>query len=395
MAVILHRAGFLLSSPMLSQHSWHRPPALEIPAKSGSLAASSEGLLAAGALSPDVQPNTPPSLIPDGTPSSLLKIGSYLLTERLADLTVGIAAYSAVRVDTGERFTCRVLPLDRSRTALLPFSAVGSHPHINTPAEVIVGASSVYLMHQVSRDATEDLHAYMRRKRRLSEREAARLFVQALEAVAHCHRHNIVVRDVKLRHFLFIDADRTVLQLDGLYDAVVFTGSDDLLTDKHGCLAYVSPEILDATFSSGGSATATAAVSDPRTGRHLCHVSVPTGSYSGRPADMWSLGVMLYTMLVGRYPFADPDACTLFARIRRGRYPMPSEVSLSAPARCLVRSLLAINPADRLTAEEALRHPWFSAVESIPLTPAVSNQASDDGIVPQLVVEKVDDIFVE
>ena len=104
---------------------------------------------------------------------------------------------------------------------------------------------------------------------------------------------------------------------------------------------------------------------------------------------------MLYTMLVGRYPFADPDACTLFARIRRGRYPLPSEVSLSAPARCLIRSLLAVNPSDRLTAEEALRHPWFSAVESIAVTPAVSNQASDDGIVPKLPLEKVDDMIVE
>jgi len=102
----------------------------------------------------------------------------------------------------------QVLPLDRSRTALLPFSAVGSHPHINTATEVIVGASSVYIMHQVSREASEDLHAYMRRKRRLSEREAAWLFAQALEAVAHCHRHNIVVRDVKLRRFLFADTDR-------------------------------------------------------------------------------------------------------------------------------------------------------------------------------------------
>jgi len=181
---------------------------------------------------------------------------------------------------------------------------------------------------------------------------------------------------------------RTILQLDGLYDALVFNGSDDLLTDKHGCLAYVSPEILDATFT-GASATA---VSDPRTSRVL---PASSNSYAGRPADMWSLGVMLYTMLVGRYPFADPDACTLFARIRRGRYPLPSEVSLSAPARCLIRSLLAVNPSSRLSAEEALRHPWFPAVESIPVTPAVSNQPSDDGIVPQLPFEKVDDMFVD
>jgi len=181
---------------------------------------------------------------------------------------------------------------------------------------------------------------------------------------------------------------RSVLQLDGLYDALVFTGSDDLLTDKHGCLAYVSPEILDATFTGASSAS----VSDPRTGRVL---AAPSGSYSGRPADMWSLGVMLYTMLVGRYPFADPDACTLFARIRRGRYPLPSEVSLSAPARCLIRSLLTVNPSDRLSAEEALQHPWFTAVESVAISPAVTNQASDDSVVPRLGFEKVDDIFVE
>jgi len=105
----------------------------------------------------------------------------------------------------------QVLQLDRCHSILLPFSAVGSHPHINAAAEVIVGASSAYVMHRASRDATEDLHAYMRRKRRLSEQEAAQLFAQALEAVAHCHRHCVVVRDVKLRRFLFADTDRCFL----------------------------------------------------------------------------------------------------------------------------------------------------------------------------------------
>ena len=103
-----------------------------------------------------------------------------------------------------------MLLLDRCHSVLLPFSAVGSHPNINTAAEVIVGASSAYIMHRAGSDKMEDLHAYVRRKRRLSELEAARLFAQALEAVAHCHRHSVVVRDVKLRRFLFADADRSV-----------------------------------------------------------------------------------------------------------------------------------------------------------------------------------------
>jgi len=100
---------------MLSQHSWQRPPALEIPAaKTGSLTVPQDGLLAAGALSPDVQPNSPPSFIPNavgGASSSLLKIGNYLLTERLADMTAGVAVYCAVHVETKEKFTCRVSEL--------------------------------------------------------------------------------------------------------------------------------------------------------------------------------------------------------------------------------------------------------------------------------------------
>ena len=69
--------------------------------------------------------------------------------------------------------------------------------------------------------------------------------------------------------FVFCRSD---LKLECLEDAVVLEdASDDLLTDKHGCPAYVSPEILRSNTK-----------------------------YSGRAADMWGLGVMLYTMLVGR-----------------------------------------------------------------------------------------------
>ena len=70
---------------------------------------------------------------------------------------------------------------------------------------------------------------------------------------------------------LFLFSYRTTLRLESLEDAVVLESEDDLLTDKHGCPAYVSPEILRTN-----------------------------SQYSGRAADMWGLGVMLYTMLVGR-----------------------------------------------------------------------------------------------
>lgn len=128
---------------------------------------------------------------------------------------------------------------------------------------------------------------------------------------------------------------RTQLKLETLDDAVVLADpEDDLLGDKHGCPAYVSPEIL-ATVN---------------------------GRYSGRAADCWSLGVILYTMLVGRYPFHDTDPSLLFGKIRRGFFQVPS--TLSPLAKCLIKSLLRKDPEERLTAEDLLASNWFELMSS-------------------------------
>lgn len=127
---------------------------------------------------------------------------------------------------------------------------------------------------------------------------------------------------------------RTQVRLESLEDCRVLENpADDSMSDTHGCPAYVSPEILSS--------------------------SAP---YSGRMADMWSLGVMLYTMLVGRYPFHDPDPATLFSKIRRGQCCLPE--GLSPRARCLLQSLLRREPGERLTAAELLAHPWFHCTPS-------------------------------
>lgn len=111
--------------------------------------------------------------------------------------------------------------------------------------------------------------------------------------------------------------------------------SDDLLSDRRGCPAYVAPEVL-------------------RSGR----------AYSGKAADIWSLGVLLYTMLVGRYPFNDAEHASLFAKISRGHFAVPE--GLSPRARCLVKALLRRDPAERPAAEDVLRHPWLTRPLSTP-----------------------------
>ncbi|XP_015786623.1 tribbles homolog 2 [Tetranychus urticae] len=176
-----------------------------------------------------------------------------------------------------------------------------------------------------------DMLTYVRDKRKLTEKEARPLFQQICAIVADFHSKGIVLRDVKLRKFVFKDPERTQLTLGSWDEAIVLANPrNDLIDDKNACPLYASPEIL--------------------------HKS--TTHYSGRRVDCWCLGVILYTMLTGHYPFHDPDINILFAKIRKGQLEVPD--SLSPTAEFLIRGLLNRQPKERLTARAAMQDRWFT-----------------------------------
>lgn len=158
--------------------------------------------------------------------------------------------------------------------------------------------------------------------------------------------------------FFFLSVyNRSLVKLESLEDTYLLKGSDDTLSDKHGCPAYVSPEILNAS-----------------------------GSYSGKAADVWSLGVMLYTILVGRYPFHDVEPGSLFSKIRRGHFSIPE--TLTPKARCLIRSILRREPAERLTSREILEHPWFLAATVQAGIAYARGEREADQMVPEANMEE-------
>ncbi|XP_053106366.1 tribbles homolog 1 isoform X1 [Hemicordylus capensis] len=253
----------------------------------------------------------------------------------------------ALDINTGRELRCKVFPLKHYQDKIRPYIQLPSHRNITGIVEVILGETKAYVFFDKD---FGDMHSYVRSCKRLLEQEAARLFKQIVSAVAHCHQSAIVLGDLKLRKFVFSTEERTQLRLESLEDTHIIKGEDDALSDKHGCPAYVSPEILNTT-----------------------------GTYSGKSADVWSLGVMLYTLLVGRYPFHDSDPSALFSKIRRGQFCIPDHIS--PKARCLIRSLLRREPSERLTAPEILLHPWFDAV----LESGYTNQdmRASDQVVPE------------
>ncbi|XP_030380012.1 tribbles isoform X2 [Scaptodrosophila lebanonensis] len=122
---------------------------------------------------------------------------------------------------------------------------------------------------------------------------------------------------------------RTKLQYESLEGSMILDdANDDTLSDKIGCPLYTAPELL-----------------------------CPQPTYHGKPADMWSLGVILYTMLVGQYPFYEKGNCNLITVIRHGNVHIP--LSLSKSVRWLILSLLKKNYTERMTAMHIFLAPWL------------------------------------
>lgn len=102
-------------------------------------------------------------------------------------------------------FFLQIVPRENSSNLLSAHYLLDSHPHINTLHEVILGEKFLYLIFPPSHG---DLHSYVRQRKRLKETEARKLFQQIVETVQACHEQGIVLRDLKLRKFVFADPQR-------------------------------------------------------------------------------------------------------------------------------------------------------------------------------------------
>ncbi|XP_027199609.1 tribbles pseudokinase 2 [Dermatophagoides pteronyssinus] len=282
------------------------------------------------------QPSTPqPTILATTAPAQInisIKLNLPLIFGDNYVLTSQIEAsnlYRCLGLNTAEEFCCKVVLSKNYYDFLAPHLRMDGHTGINQVKKIIIGRVHTFILFSPS---FGDLHSYVRNKRRLREHEAMPLFRQIVEIVADCHRNGIILRDLKLRKFIFSNKERTKLKLETLEGASLFDDDDDTLTDKHGCPAYVSPEIL------------------------------LSNSFSGLAADCWGMGVILYTMLVGRYPFHDVNPSSVFCKIRRGTYYIPDH--LSKHGKCLIRSLMRMDPDERLTADDTLAHRWFDSFRS-------------------------------
>ncbi|KAH0789490.1 CAMK family protein kinase [Histomonas meleagridis] len=169
-----------------------------------------------------------------------------------------------------------------------------------------------------------ELYQYMVTHGKFSEPDAALIFRQFASAIACCHAYGVAHRDLKPENILIDVFPRVKVSDFGLCG---YIAKEINMQTFCGSPCYCSPECL-------------------------CKVS-----YDGRLADVWSLGVILYTMVTGNNPWNISNTSIMIHQILKGSYTIPRYVSEQCSN--LIKMMLQVNPQNRFTMAQVLEHPWI------------------------------------
>ena len=267
----------------------------------------------------------------------------YELSKKLGD-----GAYGNVYLGTHKttRQTCAIKQIPKSRIrnqarleTEIQVMKNADHPNIVKLYDVYEDTRSIYLIMECCSGG--ELFNHIISKKRLSEKEAARLFRQALGSIRYLHSNDIVHRDLKPENLLLGDeSEEALLKLCDFGLAKMLTNETESMMTKAGTPFYIAPEILK-------------------------------GQGYGKSCDLWSLGVILYILLSGYPPFYAKSEAGILEKVRNGNYNFsrPEWTNITDEAKDLISKLLVVDPQERLETEQAIEHPWLASYELLPTTP--------------------------
>ncbi len=206
------------------------------------------------------------------------------------------------------------------------------HPNIIHLEDIFADGDKLYLVMELSHGG--DLFERIISKHHYEESLAKEAMKNILSALAYLHSLNIAHRDLKPENILLSKKESdTEVKISDFGLAKVASDSQRLKT-YCGTPQYFAPEVLQRK-----------------------NTVAAQGSYS-LAADMWSMGIILFVMLAGEFPFDDPTKRGVNAM--RHSFAKPAWSRVSDEAKDLINKLLVKDPSDRLNAEQALKHPWFT-----------------------------------
>jgi len=252
--------------------------------------------------------------------------------------TLGKGAFSSVRlgveISTGKKLAVKCtsragLPkededaLRQEATMLMSLH----HPNIVKCFDILEEPDTFYVVLELLRGG--ELFTRIIQRHHYNENDAREIMLMLFDAIKYCHAKGIVHRDLKPENLLLTsDADRSQVKIAD-FGLAAYDHGQNQLEGQCGSPHYIAPEILE------------------------------TKPY-GAPVDMWALGVIAYNLLGGKEPFRAGDVPTLLDDIRHCKYDFEGDCwkSVSDEAKDLISRLLTLDVTKRLTANEAINHPW-------------------------------------
>eukprot|EP00730_Choanoeca_flexa_P000254 TRINITY_DN10117_c0_g1_i1.p1 TRINITY_DN10117_c0_g1~~TRINITY_DN10117_c0_g1_i1.p1 ORF type:complete len:630 (+),score=160.06 TRINITY_DN10117_c0_g1_i1:116-2005(+) len=279
--------------------------------------------------------------------------------------TIGTGGFAKVKVArhrmTGEKVAIKVMDkahlakTDDLKRVALEIKALKElrHQNISQLYQVVETKDKYFLVLEYAPGG--ELFDYIVSRDRCKEEEARQFFRQIIKAVHHCHESGYVHRDLKPENLL-LDNQHNLKLIDFGLVAHPTSISKDLLRTCCGSAAYAAPELIRGE------------------------------RYSGPPADMWSLGILLYALLCGFLPFDDENTQKLYRQVQKGEYEIPRWMSKGSQD--FIAQLLKHKPSERLTMEQVLRHPWvLQGLEEDRLDPSSTLDSLDKALDTAVITE--------
>ncbi|KAF7301457.1 Serine/threonine-protein kinase [Mycena indigotica] len=267
----------------------------------------------------------------------------------------GFARVYEIMDSSTKRLACKVVTMSSLKTkkaktklyAEIKIHRSLSHPNIVKFIDCFEGDDNVYITLELCTSGS--LMDLLRRRKRFTEPEARFFMVQLIGACQYMHNQSVIHRDLKLGN-LFLDGHMNVKVGDFGLAALIESPGERKKTIC-GTPNYIAPEVLFDTASG-----------------HSFEV------------DTWSIGVILYTLVVGRPPFQTKDVKAIYQKIRNNDYSFPAEppASPSMPSRKLIGDILTQDPAQRPTLQAIVSHQWFAMGPVPPYIPTSAHDSPPD-----------------
>lgn len=194
------------------------------------------------------------------------------------------------------------------------------HPNIIEIRDVFEDAHHVFIVTELCTGG--ELFERIIAKGHYSEHDAREIIKQVLGAIEYCHARQICHRDLKPENFLFQNEKIKIIDF-GL------ASEEEQLHTRVGTPYYIAPEVLARSYT--------------------------------KACDLWSIGVITYILLCGYPPFNGDSDVVIFERVKKGAFKFPKEDwdDISHAAKAFIKNLLDLDPMKRMTATQALQHPWL------------------------------------